>query len=263
MAIEIVDWDEHYENNRTRVLKYMTWVPMPVGHDGDGYTLLLDHPNGAAHFGAWCALVQVAAKCRPRGTLVRHSGGDHDSGSLSRITRIPEAIWDEVLPRLATIGWIKGYKIRQVSARIRHESAGRTSTNGTERNGMNGTEIEPGRGRVTEVPPSEDLALYHAAEESFLSRNDGRFTDYGKEGAALKGLVKKAKARAPDTASTFLLQMITAFWKLRCNGDKFWRGQPFVPSALNSSGIWDRVLETLRREEVDPDVLAIIKGAAK
>ena len=131
-CIEIVDWDIHYENYRTRELKKMAWVPMPNRHDGDGYTRLMDHPNGAAHFGAWCALVEVASRCESaidtgngtgryrdsgkydnskhphgRGLLMRKNGEPHDAISLERMTRVPVSIWDEVLERLVTIGWIR------------------------------------------------------------------------------------------------------------------------------------------------------------
>ena len=131
--IEIVDWDKHYENNRTRELKRMAWVPMPNRHDGDGYTQLLDHLNGAAHFGAWCALVEVASRCDVRGTLLRDGAVPHDESSLARMTRIPAKIWEEALPRLLNIGWIKGYGIPHEGAVIPHPAA-------IERNGKNGTE---------------------------------------------------------------------------------------------------------------------------
>ena len=109
-AIQIVDWNKHYENNRTRELKKMQWVPMPIRHDGAGYRQLLDHPNGAAHFGAWCALVEVAASCDARGTLSRNHATPLSEADLSRMTGIPENIWKEVLPRLVSIGWIKEYQ---------------------------------------------------------------------------------------------------------------------------------------------------------
>lgn len=104
--IRIINWDG-YENNRTRSLKRMDWVPVPNKMDGDGYTELLDHPNGAAHYGAWMALLLIASKCEVRGTLTRNSKGQpHTSDSLSRISRIPLVIFNEVLPRLTSIGWI-------------------------------------------------------------------------------------------------------------------------------------------------------------
>jgi len=107
MTIEIVDWDKHYENNRTRELKKMQWVPMPIRHDGAGYRQLIDHPNGAAHFGAWCALIEVAASCDVRGTLSRNSATPLSEADLARMTGIPEKIWKEAVPRLVSIGWIK------------------------------------------------------------------------------------------------------------------------------------------------------------
>ena len=171
-CIEIVDWGKHYENNRTRELKKMGWVSMPNRHDGDGYTQLLDHPNGAAHFGAWCALVEVASRCHiggephnpagkyrdsvkydssdhphGRGLLMREKGEPHNSNSLERITRIPISVWDEAIPRLATIGWIRICEIsaldrqsvgtesaenRQDVGSIPQEGAGECPMNGRE-----------------------------------------------------------------------------------------------------------------------------------
>ena len=107
MCYRIKDWQEHFENNRTKDLKKMSWVPFPNKHDGDGYTELLDHDDGPAHYGAWCALVQVASKCEPRGTLIRDTGKPHDSVTLARKTRIPEGVWNLAIPRLVSIGWVE------------------------------------------------------------------------------------------------------------------------------------------------------------
>lgn len=101
----IRDWSVNFENSRSRQLRELRYVMIPNKHDGDGYTELLDHPNGAAHFGAWCAIVEVASKCAPRGALVRQDGTPHDANSLSRLTRIPARVFNEVFPRLITIGW--------------------------------------------------------------------------------------------------------------------------------------------------------------
>lgn len=93
----IKNWDEHYENNRTRDLKVLNWVPIPNKLDSDGYTLIMEKKNGAAIFGAWIACVEVASKCRPRGTLVRDSNTPHNLESLSRITRMQKSIIKEML----------------------------------------------------------------------------------------------------------------------------------------------------------------------
>lgn len=167
-VLRIKDWDVHFENNRTRELKRMDWVPMPNKMDGDGYTELVDHPDGAAHFGAWCAIVEVASKCATRGTLLRTipqegatssaesrthlRGGSvpHDSASLSRLTRLPRAVFDEVIPRLLAIGWLESVTIenKEVTSipqegagipqegavsRVRAGARAGTERNGTER----------------------------------------------------------------------------------------------------------------------------------
>lgn len=132
MTYRIRDWSQHFENNRTRELKELRFVILPNKHDGDGYTELLDHPNGAAHYGAWCALVQVASKCDPRGTLLRDGDRPHDSASLARLTRIPAGVFDEVIPRLTTIGWLESDEAKtpeqaqsiQTDSEIPQETAG-------------------------------------------------------------------------------------------------------------------------------------------
>lgn len=106
--LRVRDWAKYFENNRTRELKSMTWVPFPNSHDGDGYTELLDHPNGAAHFGAWVSIVQVASKCDVRGTLLRDGARPHDARSLARMTRFPLAIMEEAIQRLVeVVGWLE------------------------------------------------------------------------------------------------------------------------------------------------------------
>lgn len=104
----VVGWADHFENNRTKELKHLSWVPFPNKHDGDGYTELLFHPQGAAHYGAWCAIVQVASKCDPRGTLMRDGARPHTAASLSRMTKVPEAIMQDAIERLVNpIGWLE------------------------------------------------------------------------------------------------------------------------------------------------------------
>lgn len=104
----VVGWADNFENNRTRELKALAWVPFPNKHDGDGYTELLDHEEGAAHYGCWCAIVQVASKCDPRGTLLRDGARPHDAASLARMTRIPEAVMKRAIARLLIpVRWLE------------------------------------------------------------------------------------------------------------------------------------------------------------
>lgn len=153
----IKDWKQKYENHRTRELAQMSWVPIPNKMDGIGYTELVDHPNGASHFGAWIAIVEIASRQDPRGTLPTVRGST--SIALSRLSRIPVSVFDEVLPRLLSeeIGWLE-----DVSAQQEHDPAPcvapasrdtaqrrakpalyRTEGNGIEGNGTEGSADAP------------------------------------------------------------------------------------------------------------------------
>lgn len=81
----------------------------------------------------------------------------------------------------------------------------------------------------------ESKELYNKIKESFESIY-GDFSDYAKEGAAIKRIIKLTKGD-----SNAIKQMIEAFWRLTKSPDKFWSKQPFLPSCLASGGIWDRV----------------------
>jgi len=121
MTYRIKDWDDNFENNRTRDLKEMHWVPFKNNHDGYGYCELLDHEDGPAHFGAWVAIVQVASRCGVRGTLLRDGVFDLDPKAISRMVRMPETLIKNAIERLLKIGWIEEI---QSEKPIPHEGAG-------------------------------------------------------------------------------------------------------------------------------------------
>ncbi len=106
-CLRIAKWDEHFENNRTREMKSMAWVPFPNKLDGDGYTELVEHKDGASHYAAWTTLVMIASRCDPRGTLLRAGARPHDSTSLARITRLSQKLFQEAIPRLIDVGWLE------------------------------------------------------------------------------------------------------------------------------------------------------------
>ncbi len=106
----ITDWNDHFENNRTRELKKMRWVPVPNKHDSDGYTELLSSPNGPENFCAWVLLLEVASKCNPRGTLLRDNGNPHTPESLARMTHTKPELFSTAIPVLIQIGWLEEVK---------------------------------------------------------------------------------------------------------------------------------------------------------
>lgn len=121
-----------------------------------------------------------------------------------------------------------------------------------ESNTSSGTASRSTNGKKVQLQ-EEDKELYHKIKDAFLSQND-TFTNWKKEGESIKRLVKQAKVRSPDNPEEFMHQMIEQFWKMKQSGEKFWKEQPFTPSRLASSGIFDQLLETFREESI-PDEL--------
>jgi len=63
-----------------------------------------------AHFGAWVAIIQIASRQDPRGTLPNGKLSQSIGGfcqSLGRISRLPAVLFEEVIPRLIEIGWLE------------------------------------------------------------------------------------------------------------------------------------------------------------
>jgi hypothetical protein len=211
----IVDWDDNFENNRTRDLKRLAWVPIPNSHDGDGYTELLDHKSGAAHYGVWCAIVQVASKCDPRGTLMRDGARPHDAGSLSRMTRIPAPLIQEALERLThSVGWIEivpdpqpapalatisqnGAVIPHSLATAPHEGA----LNGREQNGTEGNGKRTARSAY-----SASFEVWYSAYPRHVGKQDASAA-YGR---AIDRIVS-ARGQDKPIAAAWLLTVTTAF----------------------------------------------------
>ena len=128
----IKNWNQIYENNRTRELKKLQWIPIPVKLDGDGYTNIMSdengqpRKNGPAIFGTFISVLEVAASCDNialRGTLIRSSGEPHDYASLARITRIPiKNIEDMILFCTVSLNWIEIIDL-ETGAGMSHDSA--------------------------------------------------------------------------------------------------------------------------------------------
>ena len=106
MLLEITNWQENFENSRTRQIQNLSFVLIPNDMSGDGYTELLDDPDGPQHFACWIAILAIASKCEPRGLLIRKNGLPHDARSMARISRIPQEIFDVALLKLLDIKWL-------------------------------------------------------------------------------------------------------------------------------------------------------------
>ena len=90
------------------------------------------------------------------------------------------------------------------------------------------------------VPEKTD-PLYNEIKTAFEKVN-GNFTNYGKEGKAIKLIIKMANG---DKNAIHV--MIRTFFTLRQRNDKYWSSMPFIPSRLAASGVWDGVKEEAKK----------------
>lgn len=218
-VLRITDWETHFENNRTRELKNLDWVPVPNKMDGDGYTELVEHENGAAHYGAWHAILKIASRCYPRGvllrdgsaaseesrttlrygrTLLREGAKPHSAHSLARISRLPLSVFEEAIPRLISIGWLERISLQtseitqmsQEGAGKSQDGAGKRLRKGREGKGIEGKgKSDASASRVSDSPFAV-LKSYFTSEWQ-KRHSDTEYNFNGpKDGAATGRIIK-------------------------------------------------------------------------
>ena len=179
----IKNWQDLYENNRTRDLKKMLWVPIPVKLSGDGYCLIMeDKKNGPAIFGTFISIIELAACCIPRGDLVRSSGEPHDFGSIGRICRISCSLIEMTISYCVDIlKWIEIIEL--------NNDCGKTA----QRCGITAEHVSiPVLSSIPSVPvPDQDFDKAKHAKRSIINGNTafeicGTKITYGFYGSILK-----------------------------------------------------------------------------
>lgn len=111
MAYAINNWDEHFESAYSRRIKgRLPWVQMPTSHDGKRYLRLTSRPMPVELFGAWCLLVELAAKMPKRGVFVDSHGEALDAQDFADMTKMPVEPFERALKELSSprLRWIIG-----------------------------------------------------------------------------------------------------------------------------------------------------------
>ena len=94
---KIRNWESIYENNRTREMKLMQWLPLPIKLSGSGYSYMMTQKDGPAIFGCFVAMLELAGRCEPRGTLLRGAGIPHSPRTIAAVIRHPEKLVERTL----------------------------------------------------------------------------------------------------------------------------------------------------------------------
>lgn len=102
----VKEWKNRFENNRTKELKKMAWVPIPNSFDGEGYTDIMDRKDGPEIYCAWILIVHIASKSDQRGILIRSNGEPHTPRTLARLSRTKVRLFEMAIPILQDIGWL-------------------------------------------------------------------------------------------------------------------------------------------------------------
>ncbi len=107
----ITNWDNLYETAETRKIKFLRWIPLRNRLDDDGASELLEHKDGVAHLGLWCALLQIASSDTFKRGYLTKSGPmcriGHNVQSIARKLRTTEKLVDVAINRLLQIGWLQ------------------------------------------------------------------------------------------------------------------------------------------------------------
>ncbi len=206
----IRNWDQRYENNRSRKIKNIEWVMVPNDLNSEGYIEIMSHDNGMAIYSCWIILLSVASKCKQRGILRRSNGKPHDPASLAQLSRTKVPDWCAALQFLAHLGWLDSQPLDNTELAPRcaegapkvHQGCAEDCTEGK---GREGKGIE-GKGRedVAAAPSSLEEA---AAEDSDLSCSG--YLDFRERLIAIN---PDFKALSPDNVAKCLHDYQGADW---------------------------------------------------
>jgi hypothetical protein len=195
--------------------------------DKESYIELVDHPNGAAHFGAWLAIIEVASTQSKRGTIPHGKHGI--SQCLARISRLPAGLFDEVIPRLLELEWIEQYQQDTIFApEIPHPPAEIPSTK--EGKEEKGTE-EKERKKACACEPSRNGNGKDADPDKFSDWAEAVYARHPKKKNKFLAMQKLADRFAHDELARAIFETNHELFRQ----SKSWleQGGRFVPALCN------------------------------
>ena len=99
MAYVIRDWNDYFENAKSRTIKNPSHVWVPNSHDGMIFSGIADQKNASDIFTGWVLMIQLASKMPERGIL-RNKYGDLTTSDMARMTRFPEKVFKDAIDYL-------------------------------------------------------------------------------------------------------------------------------------------------------------------
>ena len=109
-ALRITGW-ERYAPTDAKKCKVMQWVAVPINHEGLGYIEMITRPDGLRTIGGWLLILQVAARCPVRGTLVADSGRILGPREIALKTRTNEGDISACIATLLEARWMEEFDL--------------------------------------------------------------------------------------------------------------------------------------------------------
>lgn len=154
-VITIRDFTGHFTVSQNRRNEGpFGWIAVKTKHDGKGFRRLMMHDHGAAIYGAFLLMVQVASKCPKHGVLADEDG-PLTTEDLELKTGCPKKVFDEAIEVLSSkgIAWIQIEAFPTALGAPSNQVCYVTGRNGTERND---TSVRTGGGSENEKLELQD-----------------------------------------------------------------------------------------------------------
>lgn len=212
MLYQIKDWDQHYENNKSRERPRLSWCAIPNKQDGLGYKRLLAMKDGEAAYGCFVATVLAASKARTRNGWLTDDGSQNgvpwDAKAISLKTGFSVKTASNMLQycTMREIGWIgsrpTGTKVPAEcppSARQVPAECPPSALEGKEgKEGREGKEWNDSSDRLptTESEPPHRRVAFDYTSGQFTGLTDGDYAVWADAYPAVDHKAEVQKARA-------------------------------------------------------------------
>ena len=212
----IKGWHQVFENYRSREVQDLRYVSWPTRQDSEAFTVLCRTVDGHAALGMFGSLVQLAARCKPRGVLLDERGPMTPARYAKRYgisNDDAERLW---LLLVAEAGWLVPHVPGDVPLSPLSEPRVTDSAPVPQPAAHSAHEVPTDHRRTTDAPPPYGL--------------DGRDGVYG-----------KGKDKSPSAVADLPVGFL-----------RFWAAYPSVRKAAKSKclGVWRRCKLEPRADEV-------------
>ena len=107
---EIACWTQTFETADSRKHKRLHWVSWPIDRQSSGYQSMVDEfgDDAPSIYGAWAALVTIAAELPIRGRLANSRGEPLSTTRLARMAYMPDGVFQRLFEWASNpaVGWL-------------------------------------------------------------------------------------------------------------------------------------------------------------